>query len=148
MLTYLDSSVLGRAYLADEPGHEQAVALLEDPEVVLVSSSLTRIEVAGLLVRAAKAGRCDRDILLAALDADLGVDGPVTLLFSSAQQAHVERLAFAITSSSGIRALDALHVAVAQVVARALVEPDEPVGFATRDANQADVAIAHGFLCC
>ncbi|MGI8535154.1 MAG: hypothetical protein ACR2K2_01400 [Mycobacteriales bacterium] len=72
MLAYLDSSVLGRAYLADEPGHDAAVAPLADPDVVLVTSTLTRIEVTGLLVRAARAGRCDPQLLLAALRADLG----------------------------------------------------------------------------
>ncbi len=144
MLTYLDSSLLGRAYLTDEPGHEQAVALLEDPDVVLVTSTLTRIEATGLLVRAARAGRCDEGVLLEALRADLGADGPVTTLRSS--QHDVERLALEITAAHGVRALDALHIAVAQLAARALAE-GEPVAFATRDKAQADVAAAYGFVC-
>ncbi len=145
MLTYLDSSVLGRAYLADEPGHPEAVALLEDPEVFLVTSTLTRIEVAGLLVRAARAGRCDQSALLVALRADLSVDGPVTTLVSP--QSDVERVALEIATTHGVRALDALHVAVAELVARALVDNDESVGFATRDTAQAAVARAYGFVC-
>ncbi len=144
MLTYLDSSVLGRAYLADEPGHEAAIALLEDPDSVLVTSTLTRIEVTGLLVRAAKAGRCDATLLLTALRVDLGIDGPVTALVSPQQD--VERIALEIVAAHGVRALDALHVAVAHLAARALAG-DEPVGFATRDISPAEVATAYGFVC-
>jgi predicted nucleic acid-binding protein len=144
MLTYLDSSVLGRAYLADEPGHDAAVALLDDPDAVLVTSTLTRIEVTGLLVRAARAGRCDAAVLLTALRVDLDTDGPVTTLVP--RQPEVERVALDITAAHGIRALDALHVAVAHLAARALAG-DAPVGFATRDAEQAEVAQAYGFVC-
>lgn len=144
VLTYLDSSLLGRAYLADEPGHEAAVALLEDPDVVLVTSTLTRIEVTGLLVRAARTGRCDEAVLLGALRADLGADGPVTTLVSPQQD--VERVALEITAAHGVRALDALHVAVAHLAARALAD-GEPVAFASRDKAQADVAVEYGFVC-
>jgi len=144
VLTYLDSSLLGRAYLADEPGHAAAVALLEDPDVVLVTSTLTRIEVTGLLVRAARTGRCDEAVLLGALRADLDADGPVTTLV--APQQDVERIALEITATHGVRALDALHVAVAHLAARPLADGD-PVAFATRDDSQAEVAAAYGFVC-
>jgi predicted nucleic acid-binding protein len=143
MLTYLDPSVLGRAYLADEPGHEAALSLLDDPDVVLVTSTLTRIEVTGLLVRAATAGRGEATSLLTALRVDLGVNGPVTSLVAG--QPEVESVALEIVTAHGIRALDALHVAVAHLAARALAE-GEPVAFATRDAAQAEVAAAYGFL--
>lgn len=143
MLVYLDSSVLGRAYLADEPGHDAAIALLDDADVVLVTSTLTRIEVTGLLVRAARAGRCDAELLLTALRVDLGTDGAVTPLV--APQHDLERIALDITATHGIRALDALHVAVAHLGARALAG-DEPVGFAARDNAQAEVAAAYGLL--
>lgn len=39
MIAYLDSSVLVRSYLHDEDGHEQAVALLEDPDVTAVTGN-------------------------------------------------------------------------------------------------------------
>ena len=45
MIAYLDSSVLARAYLADEDGHEHAVALLGDSEIAPVTGTWTRIEV-------------------------------------------------------------------------------------------------------
>jgi predicted nucleic acid-binding protein len=32
VIVYLDSSVLARAYLADESGHADAVAMLADPD--------------------------------------------------------------------------------------------------------------------
>lgn len=144
MLTYLDSSVLGRAYLADEPGHDAAIELLEDPDVVLVTSTLTRVEVSGLLVRAARAGRCDASVLLTALRVDLDADGPVTTLLSA--QRDVERIALEIVTAHGLRALDALHIAVAQLAARPLAG-DDPVAFATRDTSQAEVAAAYGFIC-
>lgn len=144
MLTYLDSSVLGRAYLADEPGHASSVALLNDPEVVLVTSTITRIEVTGLLVRAAKACRGDQTLLLTALRGHLGADGPVTTLM--VPQQDVERIALEITTAHGVRALDALHVASAHLGARALAG-EEPVAFATRDTAQAEVAAAYGFVC-
>jgi len=115
-----------------------------DPDVVLVTSTLTGIEVTGLLVRAARAGRCDPQMLLAALRADLGADGPVTTIVSPQQD--LERIALTITTTHGICALDALHVAVAHLAARALAG-DEPVGFATRDSAQAVAATAYGFVC-
>ena len=43
MIVYLDSSILARAYLADEDGHDQAVALLDDPEIAAVTGTWTRI---------------------------------------------------------------------------------------------------------
>jgi predicted nucleic acid-binding protein len=71
LIVYLDSSMLARAYLADEPGHAQAVLLLEDPEIGLITGTWTRIEVSGVLVRAARAARGDETGLLALLDGDL-----------------------------------------------------------------------------
>lgn len=87
MIAYLGSSVLARAYLVDEDGHDDAVGLLADPQIATVTGTWTRIEVSGALVRAAQAGRGDEKGLLALLDADLA--GPVVVL--SAPQALVEQ---------------------------------------------------------
>lgn len=57
MIVYLDSSVLARAYLTDEEGHEEAVALLHDADVAAATGTWTRMEVSGALVRAARTGR-------------------------------------------------------------------------------------------
>ncbi len=143
MIAYLDSSVLARAYLADEPGHEQAVALLEDAEVGLVTGTWTRIEVSGALVRAARAGRGDEAGLLELLDGDLGPDGPVTVV--AADQERVEDQALHLVREHAIRAIDAWHLAVAALALPRLAEPGEDVGFATRDDAQSDVAASLGF---
>lgn len=143
MIVYLDSSVLVRAYLADEDGHEQAAALLDDPDIGAVTGTWTRIEVSGALVRAAQAGRCDPKELLAVLDADLGLDGLVTLV--SAPQGDVEDKALEIVRTHALRAMDAWHLAVAALIVPPLSEPGEARCFATRDKAQAAVAETLGF---
>jgi len=67
---------LGPRYLIDEPDHANAVALLEDADVALITGSWTRVEVSGALVRAARTGRGNEADLLALLDADLSPEGP------------------------------------------------------------------------
>lgn len=138
MIAYLDSSVLARAYLADEEGHDEAVLLLADPTVALVTGTWTRVEVSGALVRAARSGRVDGDRLLDALDDDLSGDGPVTMV--GAPQDEVEASALGLVRRHGLRAMDAWHLAVAGLTLPVLAEPGEEQAFATRDAGQGDVA--------
>lgn len=138
----MDSSVLARAYLADEDGHQQATALLADPEVATVTGTWTRIEVSGALVRAARAGRADEKGLLASLDADLA--GPVLVL--AAPQEQVEEDALMLVRRHALRAMDAWHLAVAALVVPPLLEPGEQRGFASRDAAQRKVAEHLGFI--
>lgn len=143
MIVYADSSVLVRAYLADEPGHREARELLDDPDTILVTGSWTRIEVPGALVRAAKAQRGLRDELLDLWQADINPDdGPITVL--AAKQDDIERTALQIVLDHGIRAMDAWHVATA---ARTVPElaANEPYGFASRDHAQSEVAATYGF---
>jgi len=142
VIAYLDSSVLARAYLADEDGHQQATALLADPDVATVTGTWTRIEVSGALVRAARAGRADEKGLLAALDADLA--GPVLVL--AAPQEQVEKDALVLVRRHALRAMDAWHLAVAALVVPPLLEPGEQRGFASRDAAQRKVAEHLGFI--
>lgn len=142
MIAYLDSSILARAYLADESGHEQAVALLENSDVGLITGTWTRIEVSGALVRAARAGRGDEAGLLELLDGDLGPDGPVTVV--AADQEHVEDHALRLVREHGIRAMDAWHLAVAVLTLPGLAEPGEEACFATRDDAQSEVATKLG----
>lgn len=138
MIAYVDSSVLARAYLMDEVGHHDAAHLLEDAEMAVVTGTRTRIEVSGALVRAARAGRGDGDRLLAALDADLGPGGPVTML--EAPQHDIETRALELVREHALRAMDAWHLAVAAIALPQLVEAGEAAGFASRDAEQARVA--------
>ena len=142
MIVYLDSSVLARAYLADEPGHEQATSLLADPEIGLVTGTWARIEVSGALVRAARAGRGDEAGLLDLLDGDVGTDGSVTVV--TADQKEVEERALQLVRGHALRAMDALHLAVAVLTLPVLAEPGEDVGFATRDEAQSSVAVSLG----
>ncbi len=142
MIVYLDSSVLARAYLSDESGHGEIVAMLGDPELALITGTWTRIEVSGALVHAARAGRANQDGLLDLLDADLGLDGPVTVV--TAPQEDIETQALILVRAHAIRAMDAWHLATAALVAPSLVEPGEEVGFATRDQAQLAVAMTLG----
>lgn len=142
MIAYLDSSVLARAYLVDEDGHQQATALLADPEMATVTGTWTRIEVSGALVRAARAGRGDEKDLLALLDADLA--GPVIVL--GAPQDQIEAHALELVRRHALRAMDAWHLAVAALVVPPLLEPGEPQVFASRDEAQQKVAEGLGFI--
>lgn len=142
MIVYLDSSVLARAYLADEPGHDQATSLLANLEIGLITGTLTRMEVSGALVRAARAGRGDEAGLLELVDGDLGADGPVTVV--AADQNEVEERALDLVREHALRAMDAWHLAVAILTLPSLVEPGEDVGFATRDEAQSSVAVSLG----
>jgi uncharacterized protein len=142
VIAYLDSSVLARAYLVDEDGHDQAAALLADPEIATVTGTWTRIEVSGALVRAVRAGRGDEKGLLALLDADLA--GPVIVL--GAPQDQVERHTLELVRRHALRAMDAWHLAVAALVVPPLLEPGEPKAFASRDEAQWKVAEELGFV--
>lgn len=139
MIIYLDSSVLARAYLPDETGHPEAVAILEMPDAVVITGSWTVIEVSEALIRAARAARGDEALLLAALDADLDARSGVVVTVD-AHQAEVERIALDLVRSSGIRSMDAWHLACAMLAFDELAEPGEHMVFATRDAEQLAVA--------
>ncbi len=143
MIVYLDSSVLARAYLADEEGHEAALALLSDPELVAVTGTWTRIEVSGALMRAARSGRTDAAGLLKLLDDDLLAEGPVTVI--AMDQRRVESRALELVREHALRAMDAWHLAVAELAVPALAEKGEEIGFASRDDAQAAVAEQLGF---
>ena len=138
MIVYLDSSVVARVYLPDESGHGEAVAMLEDPELGLITGTSTKIEVSGALVRAARAGRGDEPGLLMLLDTDLGPDGPVTVV--AAPQEDIEAHALQLVRTHAIRAMDAWHLAAAKLLTAKLAEPGEEVGFATREQAQAAIA--------
>jgi len=119
------------------------VALLADPEVAAVTGTWTRIEVSGALIRAARSGRGDAHGLLDLLDADLALEGPVTVL--TAPQEQIEEKALALVREHALRAMDAWHLATATLTIAPLAEPDEPIAFASRDQEQGAVAELLGF---
>jgi uncharacterized protein len=110
-----------------DPGHNAAV----------VTSTLTRIESSGALVRAARSARADPADALARLDQDF-TDGVITLV--SADPADVERNALHVVRTHGIRALDAIHIATAQLVLPELAGPGDTGVFLSRDKEQSDAA--------
>jgi predicted nucleic acid-binding protein len=142
VIAYLDSSVLARAYLVDEDGHQEATALIADPDIATVTGTWTRVEVSGALVRAARADRGDEKGLLALLDGDLA--GPVIVL--GAPQDQVEQHALQLVRQHALRAMDAWHLAVAAIVVPPLLDPGEPRAFASRDRAQRHVAEELGFV--
>jgi uncharacterized protein len=146
VIAYLDSSLLVRSYLDDEAGHEEAVALLNDPSIKHVTGNWTRIEVSGALVRAVRSGRgkAGEKDLLKLLDADLATGGRVTEL--TVAQADVESKALQLVREHALRALDTWHLAVAFLAVPALAAPEkDEIAFASRDDDQAAVAEELGF---
>jgi len=109
-----------------------------------VSGTWARIEVTGALVRAARAGRVDRDTLLATFATDIAPRGRVQLV--AAPQAQIEDGALEIVREHALRALDAWHLACARIVLPRLADRGEELGFATRDAAQAAVAELLGLV--
>lgn len=145
MLVYVDSSVLARAYLPDEFGHETARELVAGSEHVLVTSTWTLVEVTSALVRAGRRRRgADVDAVLGLLASDTGADGPITLL--SAEVDEMERRATEIVRAHALRSLDALHLAVAELSAVPLLEPGSSLALASRDADQAAAGLELGFI--
>jgi uncharacterized protein len=74
---------------------------------------------------------------LARLDQDFA-DGVMTLV--GADQADVERNALHIVRTYGIRALDAIHIATAQLVLPELAGPGDTGVFVSSNKEQADAA--------
>jgi uncharacterized protein len=126
-----------RYYLPNDPGRNEVVALLNDDNVAVVTSTLTRIEASGALVRAARLARVDPGNALARLDQDFA-DGVITLV--GADQADIELNALHIVRTYGIRALDALHIATAQLVLTELAGPGDTSVFVSRNNEQANAA--------
>lgn len=144
MIAYVDSSVLARAYLRDEDGSEQVRQLLADRTIAKYTGRWTRIEVSAAIVRAVRGRRpVDRERALADLDADLRPGGRINVIDAPAEE--VEAKALTLAREHGLRALDALHVALASIAIPRLADKGEPIGFASRDGDQATVAESLGF---
>ncbi len=146
MIAYVDSSVLARAYLGDEAGSAEARSLLTNRTIAKFTGRWTRIEVTAAIVRAARAGRPVVEAeALAELDTDLHPDhGRVAVLVGHGEE--VEARALDLARTHGLRALDALHVALASIAIPALADRGEPIAFASRDDDQTAVAASLGFV--
>lgn len=141
-MRYADPSVIAAAYLPDEISHARwREAILEGTEPV-VTTELSRVEVASALAAAMRGGRIAYGRALAAFEADCAADGPIQLLAFQAEP--VLNRAVRLVAEHPIFALDAVHLAVAleQVVPLAA---GEPIAFLTGDRRQAAAARALGF---
>jgi len=146
VIAYVDSSVLARAYLGDEDGSAEARELLADRSVAKYTGRWTRLEVSAAIVRAGRGGRrVPVTRRLAALDTDLRRQGGRVKVLA-ADDADVEAKALELARTHGLRALDALHVALASIAIPPLADRGEPIAFASRDGDQAAVAESLGFV--
>jgi uncharacterized protein len=143
-IAYVDSSIVVRYYLQNDPNHAEAAALFDDDRTGLVTATLTHIEVSGALVRAARNAHVSPADALARFDSDLEF-GMITLV-GVENHADVERLALSIVRAHGVRALDAIHIATAQLVLPELTGPGDVAVFVSRDVEQSTAAAALGLV--
>jgi predicted nucleic acid-binding protein len=142
-LFYADSSALVRAYFADEPDHAELRALLLEQRQPVVTSEITRLELASAVRAASAAGRISRvKDLLARIDGDLAEDGVLSAIDLRAEV--IFPAAYRLILEHRLRPLDAIHVAVCAEDCPSLAGDDE-ITFVTRDADQAKAARALGF---
>jgi predicted nucleic acid-binding protein len=139
VIVYLDSSVVAQALLPDEAGHARARRVLYDVDAAAITWRGTMTEVTGALVRASRAGRVAERAALAALAAVVGDRGPITLVDPLPDLLHERAVRHA---RAGLHALDAYHLAVAELTLPQLAEGHEARLFATRDRAHADAVRA------
>lgn len=138
-IAYCDTSAILRAYLTDENGHEQTRQRLLSSEVSLVSSAIAEVELTAALQGAVRDGRVnDPDLILSAISD--AANGP--LLFITLNGARILPTARALCGRHRLRALDAIHLAVALTDGRELA--GDGLIFITCDADQAAAARAEG----
>lgn len=141
-LFYADTSVVVRAYFSDEDDHLELRGLLFDEHHAVVTSELTRLELASAVHAAQRRSRLgDPAVVLDRFDEDCQPAGAFTLLRLRPDEDLAS--ARALLADHPLRALDAIHLAVAVNVARPLAGGG---GFAlvTRDARQEAAALALG----
>lgn len=139
---YADPSALLRAYLSDEPEHEHIRELLFAASQRVVTCEVSRVEHASAIHAAARGGRIsDPATFLDRFDLESGDEGKVTLL--ALRPEPILRVAHQLVSAHRLRALDAIHLAVA-LDHRDAVPGTGDLVFVTRDADQAAAASALG----
>ena len=140
MKVYVDTSVLVRIFLHDEPDADQIASTLFDPDTSASTSDLTRIEFASALQRAVRSGRIpDATAHLAAGKAAMAESGPIATVVLDIRALEAEALR--VVQAHALAAADALHVATAIGLRRDGVA----MSFFTRDRRQAEAARSEGF---
>lgn len=139
---YADSSALIRAYFEDEDDHEELRSMLRGGEESVMTSELTRVELASAVRSAVRAGRIrNEDRLHARIAADTGERGAVFL--AKLRPQAILPLAYQLLRTHRLRTLDAIHLAVALEDASEYAGSEDVV-LVTRDADQAAAARALG----
>jgi uncharacterized protein len=134
---YADTSALARAYLADAEDHAELRATLLDGAEPVVTSELTRVELASAVWGAARGGRLrDPVALLSRIESDVGGAGQISLI---SFRRDVLAAALRLIADHPLRTLDAVHLAVALEDGLAISAPD-PLVLVTRDRRQAEAA--------
>ena len=142
-LLYADSSALLRAYFADEDEHIELRSLLLGEREPVVTSEITRLELASAVRSAYSAGRVARSSdLLGRIEGDLAEDGVISPIDLRADV--IIPTAYRFILDHRLRPLDAIHLAVCAEDCPALAGDDEII-FVTRDDDQAKAARALGF---
>lgn len=135
---YADTSALARLYLQDEPDSDRLIELLLASPESVVTSELSRLELARAVKSAERAGRLpDVTPALERIDAHLGTR--IALIELRAKT--VLPVARDLIMQQRLGTLDAIHLAVAIEESEAL---GEPVVFVTRDDEQSIAAREFG----
>ena len=141
-LLYADSSALLRAYLVDEDEHIELRSLLLGEREPVVTSEITRLELASAVRSAYSAGRVARSSdLLGRIEGDLAEDGAISPIDLRADV--IIPTAYRFVLEHRLRPLDAIHLAVCVEDCPGLAGAEDVV-FVTRDTDQARAARALG----
>ncbi|MFM9018420.1 MAG: type II toxin-antitoxin system VapC family toxin [Actinomycetota bacterium] len=141
-LAYIDASIVVRTLMHDEDGHPRGVAALADTTARATTWTLTQVEATCALRAAHRAKRIGAH---SAVDSDMGAlfAGPDALMLLPGSDPSIVDVAMGVASRRRVRALDAMHIAVALVEGRQLAA-DWPVVFITADHEQGKAAKAEG----
>jgi predicted nucleic acid-binding protein len=141
-LLYADSSALLRAYFADEDEHVELRNLLLGGREPVVTSEITRLELATAVRSAYSSGRVARSSdLLGRIDGDLAEEGAISPIDFRADP--IVGVAYRFILEHRLRPLDAIHLAVCVEDCPGLAGGQEVV-FVTRANDQARAARALG----
>jgi predicted nucleic acid-binding protein len=140
---YADTSAVVGAYLADEVEHAHLKDLLLSQNYIVLTSELTRVELASAVTAAKRTGRIpDNSALLYQFDQDSAPGNRFGVIPLAPHRVFpaARRL---VTENHPLRTLDAIHLAVALHEVAPLTG-SALVTMVSRDQRQADAATANG----
>lgn len=142
MITYFDSSALVKRYAPNELNAAQVINFFQTQHIVY-TSDLTPVEVLGAFCKKQRESEFSKTIMNAAIQ-DFRAHSPTDYKLvqtTSNTIAEAERLVL----NYNLRAYDAMQVATALMITRAVNIPPIQLEFYTGDKAQAVVAQAEGF---